>query len=173
VFGHYFTVWAKQADGTWRWIFDGGPRNAAPSLLGPETEPQFLPLAPAAGPERAAEDVARIETALASAAMVDAHGAILSHLAADARVMGSTAQPAIDPPAHRDEMNHRARTIEFRPLGGRASLAGDMVFTYGGALWRDADQPRKGHYARIWQLRANGWRLVFDELLAVPVKAQP
>jgi hypothetical protein len=53
-------------------------------------------------------------------------------------------------------------------LGGRASKAGDLVFTYGDAKWLRDGESRRGHYVRIWQSGAKGWQLVFDEILAVP-----
>ena len=27
--GYYFTVWKKQADGGWKWVYDGGPPSSA------------------------------------------------------------------------------------------------------------------------------------------------
>jgi len=169
-FGHYFTVWAKQSDGTWRWIFDGGPRNEAKSPLGPETEPDHLPLAlaSAGSAETSSTEVAAKEASLANAALQDVKAAYLAHLPGDARIMGSLAQPAVGGDAHGAELDRRARTISFKPLGGRASKAGDLVFTYGDANWTQASEPHRGHYVRIWQKRGNDWKLVFDEILNVP-----
>ncbi|MCE9523678.1 MAG: DUF4440 domain-containing protein [Alphaproteobacteria bacterium] len=169
-FGHYFTVWAKQADGSWRWIFDGGPRNEARSPLGPETEPTLLPMATssAASSEKAWTEVAAIEAALAIAAAQDAKAAYLAQLSNDARLMGSPAQPAVGAGAFSAELDRRGATIAFKPLGGRASKAGDLVFTYGNASWTRETDVRRGHYVRIWQRQSQGWKLVFDEILAVP-----
>lgn len=169
-FGHYFTVWAKQRDGSWRWIFDGGPRNAAKSPFGPETTPLHLPLATAAAgsAERAWSDVGAAEAALAKAAATNAQAAYAPFLSNDARVMGSPEQPATTAEARRAELGRRAAAITFRQLGGLASQAGDLAFTYGAASWSRDGQERRGHYARIWQKRAEGWVLVFDEILLVP-----
>jgi hypothetical protein len=169
-FGHYFTVWSKQSDGTWRWIYDGGPRNEAKSPLGPDTEPAHVPLATASSesPGKAWSEVAATEAVLAIAAAKNSKAAYLSHLSRDARIMGSPAQPAIDRNAHSAELDRRAAMIVFAPLGGRASKSGDMVFTYGDAKWTRAGDARRGHYVRIWQKREDQWALVFDELLEVP-----
>jgi len=170
-FGHYFTVWAKQANGSWRWIYDGGPRNETRSPLGPDTEPTHLPMATAASgsPDKAWAEVSEVEAKFATAAKQNAKAVYLVHLSADARIMGSPALPATTAPEHAAELDRRALSIEFSPLGGRASRAGDLVYTYGDAKWVRDGQARRGHYVRIWQKRREGWKLVFDELLAVPV----
>ena len=61
------------------------------------------------------------------------------------------------------ELAARAKAIVFSPIGGGASKAGDLVWTYGSAHW---DKGR-GHYVRVWQRRAGKWALVFDEIIAV------
>ena len=169
-FGHYFTVWAKQSDGAWRWVYDGGPRNEAKSPLGPDTVPAQLPVATTSSgsPSTAWSEVAAVEEALAKAAATNSRQATLAHLSSDARVMGSPAQPATTSEARSAELDRRAAAISFAPLGGRASKAGDMVFTYGDARWTREGEARRGHYVRIWQKHGERWALVFDELLGIP-----
>jgi ketosteroid isomerase-like protein len=169
-FGHYFTVWAKQTDGSWRWIYDGGPRNEAESPFGPETEPLHLPVSSVAAGSAATAwaEVGEAEAALADHATRDAKAAHLAHLSPDARIMGSPAQPATDAAMREAELERRAKVMVFSQLGGRASRAGDLVFTYGDAKWVVGSADRRGHYVRIWQKRGGVWKLVFDELLAVP-----
>ena len=174
-FGHYFTVWAKQADGSWRWIYDGGPRNDAPSPHGPDTQPILLPTAStgSASAEKAWTEVGAAEAALAKAALTDARAAYLAHLSGDARVMGSRSQPALNNADRVAELERRGTTITFGQLGGRASRAGDLVYTYGDAAWTHDGQARRGHYVRIWQRRGERWALIFDEILLVPPTPPP
>ncbi|MBL8628846.1 MAG: DUF4440 domain-containing protein [Rhodospirillaceae bacterium] len=169
-FGHYFTVWAKQPDGTWRWIFDGGPRNAEKSPQGPNTTPILLPTATASSgsAQKAWAEVGSLEAMLAAAAATDAKAAYAAYFAPDARVMGSPAHPATDRETVAIEIATRGPTMDMKALGGRASSAGDLVFTYGSAQWSHDGAPRTGHYVRIWQKRASGWQLVFDEVLPKP-----
>ena len=80
--------------------------------------------------------------------------------------------PLRDVPARRELARQPAR-LTMRALGGLASSAGDLAFTWGELHWTRADQPRWGHYARIWQKRTEGWGLVADMLIAAPVPPPP
>jgi ketosteroid isomerase-like protein len=167
----YFTVWAKQADGGWKWLFDGGPPTEAAG-----TAPQGSPVAyarlavrQAGSAAKAMTAVTQAESALAAAARKDVTGAYLAHLAADGRVAGSKAAHATDRAAVTVELATRPQRILFAPLGGQASSAGDLAWTYGNAAWTTADgEDRRGHYVRIWRYDDAGWRLLYDQLLAVP-----
>lgn len=167
--GWYFTVWARQADGGWKWIYDGGSRSAHGSAAPQGSPPAYL--AASTGPKAtAAEAMAAVRAAearLAAAAATDVPAAYLAVLSGDARVAGSPAVPATTPAAVRAELAGRARAIAFSPLGGSASQGGDLAWTYGDARWEEGRKPSRGHYVRIWQSRAEGWRLVFDQILPV------
>ena len=108
-------------------------------------------------------EVAAAEDALAVRAERDLSAGYRDVLAADARLHGSTQAPAVTPEAVDRELATRSPRIRFHRLGGRASAAGDLVWTYGEAVWDGG----KGHYVRIWQ-RRDGWKLVFDQLLTDP-----
>ena len=166
----YFTVWQRQPDGSWRWLYDGGPRLQAP-LAGGDTDPVVrLPAATAAAgsPEAALAEVRPLEAELATLAAEDAAAARLRFLAEDGLAAGS---PSASLPGREQQSAELARQPArqaLRPLGGVASRAGDMVFTWGESRWTRDGQPRWGHYARIWQKRAEGWRIVADMLIAAP-----
>jgi hypothetical protein len=168
---HYFTVWARQADGGWKWIYDGGadsdpsraPGREAPVKALPPGDAQAIPAATAMAQVQAAEK------RLATAAMRDSRAAYKAALAQDARVQGSAMAPATDPAAVDKELATRASVIAFSPIGGSASRAGDLAWTYGDAIWGE----RRGHYVRIWQRRAGAWKLVFDQILATPPPPEP
>jgi hypothetical protein len=106
------------------------------------------------------------EIALAGRARTGAAAAYRAVLARDARIQGSAAAPATTPAAVEKELATRARTIAFGPLGGGASKAGDLAWTYGDARW---DKGR-GHYVRIWQRRGGKWTLVFDQIIGVEAR---
>ena len=161
----YFTVWARQPDGGWKWVFDGGVEADGSGAPGSNATPIALPLGDAKplAPNAAMNQVRAAEIALAAGAKTDTAAAYKAVLAKDARVQGSPAQPATTPAAIDKELATRARSIAFGPIGGGASHAGDLVWTYGDARWADG----RGHYVRIWQRRAGKWALVFDQIIAV------
>jgi ketosteroid isomerase-like protein len=165
--GHYFTVWKKQPDGSWKWIFDGGVdadpvgQPAAGAPVG------FLPLAShgSASPQAAAAEVRAAEAELARRAASDLSGAYLAYLAEDGRMHTDGLKPAIGRSAFPAALDTRGAAMEFAFLGGGASRAGDLVWTYGDARWSAGGQSRRGHYVRVWQKRGATWRLVFDQIV--------
>jgi ketosteroid isomerase-like protein len=163
--GHYFTVWKKQPDGGWKWVFDGGV-DSDPAAEGAAGSPVGY-LAPStaasSSPEAAIAEVRALEEAMARRAATDLAAAYVEVLADDGRVHTPGQPPARDRAAFAAAIAARAPAMTLAPLGGGASAAGDLVWTYGDARWDGA--ARSGHVVRVWQNRAGGWRLVFDELL--------
>ena len=96
--------------------------------------------------------------------------AYLAVLVCEARLQGSLNPPAQGCASFKAELATRAAQITFTPLGGEASAAGDLAWTYGDASWSDEGRPLRGHYIRIWQNRAEGWKLVFDQIVPAPPK---
>jgi ketosteroid isomerase-like protein len=162
--GYYFTVWAKQADGTWKWIFDGGAPGDSSQAAGPDTPIIALPPGDTnfVLDDEASTNVRVAEDALAERSATDSAAAYKDFLAPYARVQGSRLPPATTPEAVAKELATRPKSIHFSSLGGQASKAGDLVWTFGDAEWNGGH----GHYVRIWQ-RRDGWRIVFDELLPI------
>ena len=166
----YFTVWQRQSDGGWRWIYDGGPRVSSP-LPGGENDPVVrLPAATAAAgsPELALAEIAPLEAEIAAAAAEDAAAARARHLAEDALVAGSSTSAAPGREGQAAELARQPPQQTMRAIGGIASRAGDLAFTWGEVRWTRDNAPRWGHYARIWQKRTEGWRLVADIMIAAP-----
>ncbi len=164
--GWYFTVWARQADGGWKWVYDGGvpaahgdapPQGSAPVLLAPATGPSSYP-------EGAFSAVKAAEAKLAAKAQTDVVAAYTPVLLPQAHVMGSTQPPATTPQAVAAELARRPKAIRFSPLGGSVAVLGDLAWTYGEAAWDGG----RGHYVRIWRHDRDGWRIAFDEILEAP-----
>ena len=171
--GNYFTVWRKQPDGAWKWIFDGGVDVLDDAPPAEDAPVERLPVAPGDGESAAAalRAVEALDAALATEAAEDAPAAIARRLSPDGRVNRAFLPRSAGLDAASETLAGHAAAIRFEPLGGAASRAGDLAFTYGNARWDAADEAGIGYYARIWQLRPEGWQLVFDEI--VPHRGPP
>lgn len=168
--GHYFTVWKKQADGSWKWLYDGGPRSSSRDAPGPESTPGYLMVSKSsAGDEQTAFASAQAaDAALNAAAAEDLTAAYMAVLVCEARVQGSPAPPAQGCSSFRLELDGRGRKVAFTAGGGGASSGGDLAWTYGEADWSIAGQSFHGHYVRVWQYRGEAWKLVFDQIVSAP-----
>lgn len=161
--GGYVTVWRKQPDGSWKWIFDGGvPNDSDAEMVGEGPVPTLAAsLGPAPGAARATAEVAAAEAALSDLAAKDAPTAYARVLGLDAHLLGSAAAPADTPAAVEAELHRRPAKLEFTPLGVTLSEAGDLAWTYG----RAQASAESTHYVRIWQRRGGSWKLVLDALM--------
>ena len=173
--GYYFTVWAKQPDGGWKWLYDGGPPSD-PKAAAPKDSPVgYAKLADrqSGSSAKAMTEVTRAESALHAQAKTDVKAAFLAVVADDGRIAGSRAAPPKTRAELETELGTRAASIAFAPLGGQASDAGDMAWTYGAAKWSADGKDRRGHYVRIWRNDKAGWRLLYDQLLLAPELKSP
>lgn len=168
--GHYFTIWKKQPGGDWKWALDAGvgadasgeaPQGSPVAYLAPSRERS-------ASPEAAMAEIGAIEKRIAAAARGGVQSAYEPYLDADSRLHSNGPPPAKDSSARAAVFAARPSSISFAAIGGGASDAGDLVWTYGEGRWRDKDADRTGYYVRLWQKRGGGWRLAFDEFLPPP-----
>lgn len=182
--GHYFTVWKHQADGSWKWVYDGGSGASAADVPGPETEPVILPVGPellevayadgSTDPrprsERAMNAVREQEAALAAVAAMDQKAAHLGVMADNGRLYVAPRPPAIGRAAFEEALSGWPATFQFGPTeGGGASAYGDLAWTYGPAAWTRDGQARTGHYVRMWQRQEGGWKIVLAQLIPAPL----
>ena len=166
IVGHYFTVWRKQRDGSWKWIFDAGTgvRDPGP-MVALDANIPTLPVAleSSGSAETAIAEVSAIEAQIANGDAVPSE-ALSRRLAHNARVNRSGA------PAATDRATSVALVVAdggvgYRPLRQEAASSGDMVFTLGEVRDQHEGAERLRYYARIWQRRPEGWRVVFDEIV--------
>ncbi len=165
-FGHYFTVWKKQSDGSWKWVLDAGA-GADPKYEAAQGSPvSYLTTATtgSSSPDAALDEVKAAEAALAEAAAIDQAAALQARLAADGRVHSEGPPPAKSSAHHAAALRARGEAMTFSFIGGGASQAGDLVWTYGDASWTKDGAEARGYYVRMWQKRAEGWKIVFDEV---------
>lgn len=165
--GYYATIWRKQPDGQWKWIYDGGAEAPASKAPAPETPALQGPTATLGSkfPAQALAAARTAEEALAKAATNDAPRAYRAALSADAWLTGPAGTQDLTPDDLAGRIALRPARMTIHMDGGGASAAGDLVWTFGTAGWTTgSDTPVNTHYMHVWQRRAEGWRLIFETL---------
>jgi ketosteroid isomerase-like protein len=166
IVGHYFTVWRRQPDGAWKWIFDAGTDVRDP---GPITEANAVipSLATASG---GAADAAAAIGEVTAIEESNARAVSLAVLLADDARVNRPYEPAGMGRLASVRLMNADGGVRFTALRREASSGGDLVFSMGEVRDTNEGVERLRYYARIWQWRPEGWRIVFDEI--VPRRGQ-
>jgi ketosteroid isomerase-like protein len=185
-YGHFVTVWRKQADGAWRVVFDAGTENPPPP--GAAASGSVVEHGKIAGGGAAEVDLEAARSALLEADRAFARtslakgtrAAYLAYLADDARILRDGLMPIAGRVAIRQAFSssQRPELLVWEPARAQVSRAGDLGYTYGSSGVKE-DGPKgmisdPGHYLRIWEKAPGGsWKVVLDLLKPMPPPAPP
>lgn len=181
--GTFFSVWQKQADGSWKVMMDVGVNHPAdpsgPKLDGVATPIRVGQVAPASGKaDTAAEEAALIERDRAFAQALASQGAQAAYqarLAENARLLRDGHSPYVGAEAVRSALAS-GTPASWEPLGGDVSAGGDFGYTYGRYPAGANEKPvpgKSGHYLRVWRKQAGDWKLLAEVLNALPPPPPP
>jgi ketosteroid isomerase-like protein len=182
VFGQFATVWARQADGSWKAALDLGTAT-------PEPPSPVAPSISLTGPARVEETaVPKVDAGAASVALLDADRAFATAtqekgsaaayeplLTDDVRLVRASRQPALGREAARALLAENPMPTTWEPLGGGVSRSGDLGYTYG-FVKRHEDGPESpwistSNYLRVWRREKDApWKLAFEVFSPRPQK---
>ncbi|HEX8189537.1 MAG TPA: nuclear transport factor 2 family protein [Pyrinomonadaceae bacterium] len=173
--GHFFTVWRRQGDGSWKWVLDLGIRHPAPAAA--ETALAYpaalrkgvrpAALSPA-GVEAARQSLAAAERALSDASASEGfRAALLARADESLRLYRQGAFPIVGRDNFAKAVKVLSESITWKPLKSDVAASGDLGYAYGSYELRSKQSDEKpaesGHYARVWKRgRGGAWRVVFN-----------
>lgn len=154
---NYFTIWKKQADGSWRWLIDLGTNRGA--------KPDSAPEGPVTTVEAEAPNGLDPRREKVRLLALDARegGVGLGDFAPAARLLGWNDRPANGRAAIAAARTGRTG-FHTEQDGGGISAAGDLGWTYGYAGWTEGGQEKRGPYLRVWQRRSDGWKILVENI---------
>lgn len=172
--GHFFTVWRRQPDGTFKFVVDLGVEHPAPAA--PETAlayPAWLknskttPAAAAADVEAARRSLADAEAKLAEeSASKGMTTALLSRADETLRLYRQNAFPVVGREAARKTLMTMTEFVKWETLKTDVAESGDLGYAYGtySVMTKGSEKPsEQGNYARVWRRQGKGpWRVVFN-----------
>jgi ketosteroid isomerase-like protein len=170
-FGHFITVWRKQADGTWRFAVDLGISH--PEL----TEKETLTLPKHSSGKIKQADVAAETTRLldferqfsADAMKLGARKAFLARTTDDVRVYREGKIPFVGKASLNDALGEAPESWSWEPQAGGVSRSGDLGYSYGSYKLKASDgKTEAGNYLRIWKKQGGAWKVAIDVANPVP-----
>lgn len=170
--GYYFSVWKKQADGTWKVALDLGiqtpaPTEASPGRFHAAPPSEFKPKSSSVNldDERAALIGTEREFLKASNAG-GAMKAFLDFMSEDARLHRNGIFPLAGKDAIRAYFSGKAIRLSWEPIKADVAQSDDLGYTYGSYELKQegaAAVTEKGYYVRVWKRNKEGkWKLVLD-----------
>jgi ketosteroid isomerase-like protein len=177
-FGHFVTVWKKQADGSWKFAVDLGVSHPEPTDLEEPLSAQlnnYKELAKARAVNTRAERAIlfRHEREFSDAsARRGARAAFLSNAAPDVRVFREGQSPLAGKEKGAAATPTGANLWTWQPEAWDVSRSGDLGYSYGTYQLKSegTKPPETGNYFRIWKKQGGAWKVVVD--LANPVPGQ-
>lgn len=170
--GHFFTIWRRQSDGTFKFVVDLGIEHPAPSA--PETAlvyPAWLKNGKTT-PNAADADAARRTLADAERTLAEDSAskgmttALLARADETLRLYRQNTFPVVGREAVRKTLMTMTEFVKFETLKTDVAASGDLGYAYGtySLMPKGSEKPsEQGNYARVWRRQGKGpWRVVFN-----------
>ncbi len=162
--GYFLTLWRRQADGSWRWFFDGGSPADAHPAPDADVPPRFV--SPATTEDRpptiTAAELQIAEAVFAAEARMDQGAAHRAAVSAEARVIAASLPPMDGVAALAPRTASLGARLDFAPPDHlEIASGGDLGWVRGGL---DGGEGRLGFYLRVWRREEGGWKIVYEQI---------
>ena len=160
-YGHFMTVWKKQADGSWKFVVDLGishPQSGGPlTLWTPADTGKKEPFKPV-DVASARKSLLDSDQAYSAASLASLAKAFTVFAAPEVRLYRANNLPFIGREASEAELAKMTGQVKWSLVGGDVSQAGDLGYTHG--TYEHGNE--HGSYVRIWKKQNGQWRIVMD-----------
>jgi ketosteroid isomerase-like protein len=176
--GHFVTVWEKQADDSWKFAVDLGISHPQPPTGAVSLEQSHNAKKRTNFPveKTEAERAALLSTERKFSEDSASHGAqeaFRSYAAPDVMVFREGKFPFKGKLAAAEAISLTPGLWTWQPEGWDVSRSGDLGYSYGTYWLKSSDasaKPETGNYFRIWKKRNGVWKVVVDLANPIPEK---
>lgn len=166
-FGHFVTIWRKDAEGIWQVVVDLGVNHPQPAEKTDKVE-TFVPKSGGAQSSSATGALQKAQQSFIGALKTDAGQAVMANASEDVRVYRQGEFPAVRKMAAQSMLNSDHAKMTRTKAGGGTSRAIDLAYEYGEYATEDAE---RGIYFSVWRLDVNGdWKIALDLQKKAPAK---
>lgn len=173
-YGFFFSVWKKQADGTWKVALDLGTDTKVPytGSREPQTAPSSQMKLAAAKINVETERAKLLEVDRAFGQVSQSNGvvkAFAKYLTPAARLHRNGNLPILGQDAIMKFLRKTSFTQTWSPSFVDVAQSGDWGYTYGSYELTEDSKLEKGYYVRVWKHGANAqWKVVLDVTSPLP-----
>ena len=177
-YGFFFSVWKKQADGSWKVALDLGTDTKVPYTG--SREPQTLPpdktksIATPINVEVERSKLMEVDRAFIQVAQAEGVvKAFAKYLTPTARLHRNGELPISGHDAATKFLRRTAFTQTWAPSFVDVAQSGDLGYTYGSYELKEKSKLEKGYYVRVWKRGANEqWKVALDVTSPLPPEQQ-
>ncbi len=172
-FGHFVTIWRKDARGMWKVAIDVGLDHPQPQEAETEIRTE-LPTSPVLHPESASADLDKTQASFAESLKDDEGDAIIDNASDDIRVYRRGQLPAVGKAAAKKMLGKEDAKTSRAPLGAGTSNPIDLAYEYGEYASERDDVSQRGIYLTIWRLESDGaWKIALDLQKSARTETKP
>jgi len=172
-FGHFVTIWRKDAKGIWRVAIDVGLDHPQPQEAETEIRTE-LPSSPVLHPESASADLDKTQASFADSLKDDEGDAIIDNASDDIRVYRPGQLPAVGKATAKKMLGKEDAKTSRAPLGAGTSNPIDLAYEYGEYTSERQDVSQRGIYLTIWRLESDDtWKIALDLQKSAPAERKP
>ena len=165
-FGHFVTIWIKQADGQWKAAADIGISH--PQIVDSVTL-STSGIKAIEGSKGDFHTLTEVEETFIRDYAANGNPAYQRLLSEEVRIYRTGKLPIITEEAKQDFLKADNAAVDYEVMGGSMARSKDLAYVYGTATVKSAKeghiQSEKACYMRIWKKEdGNHWKIVLDIL---------
>jgi len=163
-YGHFISIWERQADGAWKVVIDGGIGHPQPEAAIAALDPARMPASqlPEARDDASMDELEAVEARLRERARSEGvAGAVHAFALPQLRLYLEGRLPVIGREAAVALLEAEAPAWSWRMTGGDVAQSGDLAYTYGTLHPAgDAEGQPMGSFLHVSQWDGEGWKLL-------------